>query len=303
MPPDERLYPALFLCHGAGPLPLLGEPSHQPMVRAWRDHWAGLTTAHGPPRAIAVLLPRYPDSGGGPVVGASLRPALLRDYGPCGDLPPAAHHVAFAPRGNAALALRMVAALRAGGLPAARCDPQMPLPPEAFVPLSLMAGAAIVAGDIPIVPVTLPPPPTASAGRLPSSVSSGDGGGGTVATQCVRLGRALRPFRAEGVLFIGSGATVFSPACLRGERVAAATTFTASLSAAVCGEHYASGDRLLLAARVGNFAGYAGAHTDATAAHLMPLLACVGLAGGAAGRQAAEVPLLRTTALHFVFES
>jgi len=170
-PPAPPLQPVLFVSHGAPTLALDGG--------AWaRDlgAWAG---ALREVRAILVFSAHWENPG--PVrVMASARPETLHDFG---GFPEPLYRMQYPSPGDPALAQRVVDLLQAAGV-AAEPDPDRPLDHGAWVPLR----AAFPEARIPVVQVSLPVP------RTPR--------------QLFELGRALRPLRREGVLFVASGGIV-----------------------------------------------------------------------------------------------
>jgi 4,5-DOPA dioxygenase extradiol len=163
--------PVLFLPHGGGPLPLLGDPSHTALTRFMQEIPARL----GRPRAILVISAHWECPR--PAVTAAPAPALIYDYY---GFPPESYQLRYPAPGDPHLAARVAALLGEAGI-AAEGDPERGFDHGLFVPLLLMYPQA----DIPCVQLS-----------LLSSLSP---------EQHLRLGEALQPLREEGVLILGSG--------------------------------------------------------------------------------------------------
>jgi len=78
--------PVLYLSHGGGPLPLLGEPGHARLVRFLE--W--LPTQLPRPRAIVVISAHW--EAPVPTLTSSARPPLLYDYY---GFPEASYHITY----------------------------------------------------------------------------------------------------------------------------------------------------------------------------------------------------------------
>ena len=66
--------PAYFLSHGGGPMPLLNDPSHGPII----SHWKKLSSSIVSPKAILVISAHWEESK--PTLTSAERPSLLYDY-------------------------------------------------------------------------------------------------------------------------------------------------------------------------------------------------------------------------------
>lgn len=167
---DARL-PVLYLPHGGGPLPLLGEPSHQALVQFLQ----AIPQRLGMPRAIVVISAHWET----PVISvtAGAQPPLLYDYY---GFPPESYRIQYPAQGDPALALQIVEMVQSAGF-AAEADGQRGFDHGMFVPLLLMYPQA----QIPVVQVSL------LQGLDPA--------------RHVALGKALAPLRQQGVLIVGSG--------------------------------------------------------------------------------------------------
>lgn len=165
--------PTLFLSHGGGPLPLLGDQGHAEMVACLQRIAATLTR----PAAIIVISAHWEEAV--PTITAAAHPPLLHDYS---GFPEEAYRITYPCPGDPALAAR-IGQLLAQALPAVRLDPHRGLDHGLFVPLKILFPEA----DIPCVQIS-----------LLNDLSP---------LTHLRLGRALRGLVAENLLVIGSGFT------------------------------------------------------------------------------------------------
>lgn len=165
------LMPVLFLPHGGGPMPVLGEPNHAELAAFLGAAAAGLPR----PRAIVMISAHWEETMAS--VSSAAAPAMFYDYS---GFPPESYQFQYPAPGNPALAQQLVAMLREQGI-AARLDEARGYDHGTFVPLMLMYPAA----DIPVVQVSL--------------VNSLD------PVEQIALGKAMAPLREQGVLILGSG--------------------------------------------------------------------------------------------------
>jgi aromatic ring-opening dioxygenase catalytic subunit (LigB family) len=161
----------VYLSHGGGPLPILGDDSHKAMVTFMRELPARLTR----PEAILVISAHW-EEGAAALLGATA-PAMLYDYH---GFPAEAYEIAYAAPGSPDLADRIVGSLNQNNIPA-RVDPRRGFDHGLFVPLKLMYPQA----DIPALQLSL------LRGLDPRAHLS--------------LGAGLRALMPERVLVIGSG--------------------------------------------------------------------------------------------------
>lgn len=163
--------PVLFLPHGGGPLPLLGDPAHAGLARFMADVPARL----GKPKAILVVSAHWEEPQAS--VTAAAQPELIYDYY---GFPPESYQIRYPAPGAPELAARLGELLAARNI-AVQADLSRGFDHGLFVPLKLMYPAA----DIPCIQLSL--------------LSSLD------PAEHIRLGEALAPLCDEGVLIIGSG--------------------------------------------------------------------------------------------------
>lgn len=161
----------LYISHGGGPMPLLGDPGHQALV----DYLSGLPEKIGKPSAILVVSAHWEEAV--PTITAGATPPLIYDYY---GFPEESYHIAYPCPGEPGLARQVKDVLQGAGIEA-RLDVQRGFDHGLFVPLKLMYPAA----DIPCVQLSL--------------VSSLD------AEAHLAVGRALQALDYENLLVLGSG--------------------------------------------------------------------------------------------------
>lgn len=160
-----------YLSHGAGPFPILGDPSHKAMV----DFMTRLAGRLKRPEAIVVISAHWEESVvsvlGGP------HPPLLYDYY---GFPEGAYDIEYPAPGCPDLAGRIMGWLADARIPARR-DDERGFDHGVFIPLKLMYPQA----DIPVTQISL------VHGFEPEVH--------------IDLGKALHPLLSENVLVLGSG--------------------------------------------------------------------------------------------------
>jgi len=248
LPPSPVRARSLFLSHGGGPLPLMGDPGHEKMVACLRR----IADRIERPDAIVVASAQREE----PVVAVShaAHPQLYYDYG---GFPEETYHLSYPALGAPDLAERIAGALHAKGLQA-RLDDVRGLDHGTFVPLMLMYPQA----DVPIVQVSL--------------LDSLD------PDQHIRFGKALSGLCGGGTLLIGSGFSFHNMRAF-GQPDTAETRALNERFEAWLAQTCSDGD-LDEAARHDRLVAWA----DAPGArfchpreeHLLPLHVCYGAAGG-----------------------
>lgn len=165
--------PSIYIPHGGGPLPLLGEPGHDLLVQFLKI----LPERFEKPSAIIVVSAHWEEPQ--VTVQENARPRMLFDYS---NFPAAAYEFDYPVLGDPRLAQKIQWMLAEQLFTVGR-DSQRGIDHGAFVPLMLMYPDA----DIPCIEVSL--------------LSSMD------PAKHIALGRALAPLREQGVMILGSGSS------------------------------------------------------------------------------------------------
>lgn len=161
----------LFVSHGGGPLPLLGDPGHAEMVTCLQDIAGRLRT----PAAILVISAHWEENR--PTVTAGEQPPLIYDYY---GFPEASYSIQYPAAGHPALAQAVHTALTQTGIES-NMDDVRGFDHGLFVPLKILFPEA----NIPCVQLSL--------------------NGNLDAQAHVQIGEALQSLEFENLLVIGSG--------------------------------------------------------------------------------------------------
>ena len=167
----ESLAPVLFIPHGGGPLPLLGDRHHAELVGFLGD----IAPALGKPVAIVVISAHWEAEVA--TVTSGSRPPLIHDYS---GFPEEAYRIGYPVPGAPELASRIRQLLGDNGIDV-RLDAQRGFDHGLFVPLKLMYPDAV----IPCVQLSL------VRGLDPELH--------------IRIGEAISVLRESNILVIGSG--------------------------------------------------------------------------------------------------
>jgi aromatic ring-opening dioxygenase catalytic subunit (LigB family) len=168
--PEERAQ-IVYFSHGGGPLPILGDESHQAMV----DFMVQLPSQLRRPDAILVISAHWEERAA-TLLGASSPPMFYDYYG----FPDEAYDIVYPAPGSPDLAKRIAELLHKGNVPA-QIDPQRGFDHGLFIPLKLMYPEA----DIPALQLSL------LRGLNPAAH--------------IALGKTLRELMQENILVVGSG--------------------------------------------------------------------------------------------------
>lgn len=168
---SDKIMPVLFVPHGGGPMPLLGEANHRELTAFMQSVSADLPR----PKAILVITAHWEERIA--TISSAAAPGMLYDYY---GFPPDTYKFKYPAAGNPELA-QTIAGLLVGAGIESQLDPKRDFDHGTFVPLMLMYPQA----DIPVVQLSLIHNlnPTAH----------------------IALGKALAPLREQGVLILGSG--------------------------------------------------------------------------------------------------
>jgi aromatic ring-opening dioxygenase catalytic subunit (LigB family) len=167
----EQPGPVLFIPHGAGPLPLLGDKGHQAMI----DFLKRVTSSLAKPSAIVIISAHWEEDV--VTITSGENPHLIYDYG---GFPDEAYEIKYPAPGNPILANKIYNLLGKSNIEA-RLDAQRGFDHVLFVPLRIMFPSA----TIPCVQISL--------------VSTLD------PETHINIGKALTDLRKENILTIGSG--------------------------------------------------------------------------------------------------
>ncbi|KAI8593739.1 Extradiol ring-cleavage dioxygenase, class III enzyme, subunit B [Geranomyces variabilis] len=254
--------PSLFLPHGGGPMPLLGDPGHKELIK-FLETKARALIVNPRVKAIVVVTAHWETSPGF-VVSTTTKNKLLYDYG---GFPKEAYDVSFPATGSPEIAARVASVLTAAGLPITT-DSKRGWDHGVFVPLKLVLGNE---WSIPLVSLSV------CADQDPA--------------RHFAMGRALSQLRDEGIAIVGSGMSFHNFAVFRrgfalppGAKAQPENApFHEALAAACAIEN--------VDARAKAFAGWdkwAGArdsHPVNAAEHFMPLVVTAGAGGEAKGEE------------------
>lgn len=165
------LAPVLFIPHGGGPMPLLGDPGHEDLVK-FLENVSGIFPK---PSAILVISAHWEKEV--PTVTAGNETKLLYDYY---GFPPESYSITYPAPGAEEVGKKVMALLKTKRF-APVSDTERGLDHGVFVPLKIMYPNA----DIPTLQLSL------VKGLNPE--------------EHIKLGRALAPLRKKNVLILGSG--------------------------------------------------------------------------------------------------
>lgn len=163
----------LFLSHGGGPLPLLGDVGHQEMIKNLRHIAAEIKK----PSAVLVISAHWEEKI--PSITSAARPSLIYDYY---GFPQVSYEIQYPCPGEPELAEQVHLCLSEAGIES-QLDAQRGFDHGLFVPLKIMYPEA----DIPCIEVSL------VQGLDPA--------------EHIKLGEALSGIDYENLLIIGSGLT------------------------------------------------------------------------------------------------
>jgi 4,5-DOPA dioxygenase extradiol len=162
---------AMFLSHGGGPLPLLGDPAHEEMVQSLRC----VAAATERPAAIVVVSAHWEERVA--TITSAASPPIIYDYY---GFPPESYEIKYPAPGNPELATRLQSCLQDSGVKA-ELDGDRGFDHGLYIPLKIMYPEA----DIPCIQLS-----------LLDSLDPADH---------IALGEAMSGIRSDGVLVIGSG--------------------------------------------------------------------------------------------------
>lgn len=178
---ENNLTPILYLPHGGGPLPIMGECSHASMIEFLKTVPAQL----GDPKAILLISAHWEENQATITSGAA--PELIYDYS---GFPPETYRYKYPAPGAPCLAEALAELLLSKGIDS-HCSPTRGFDHGMFIPLMLMYPDA----NIPCIQLSL--------------LNSLD------PQAHIDIGKALAPLREQGVLIVGSGLSFHNMAAMR----------------------------------------------------------------------------------------
>lgn len=161
----------VYISHGGGPMPLLGDSDHEAMVQTLKE----IAAAVDKPSAILVISAHW--EARLPTVTSAANPGIIYDYG---GFPSEAYEIQYPVAGEPALANSVMKVLKENGIDTEQ-DAQRGFDHGLFVPLKIMYPEA----DIPCVQLSL--------------VHSLD------PDLHIQIGKALQSLEWDNLLVIGSG--------------------------------------------------------------------------------------------------
>lgn len=161
----------LYIPHGGGPLPLMGDPGHTRL----NEFLTAIPRVLPRPEAVVVISAHWETDI--PVVTAHEKPGLIYDYF---GFPQETYEISYPAPGHPALARKTADLITGAGIKA-RTDARRGFDHGLFIPLALMLPRA----EIPCIQISL----CADLATLSH----------------LNLGEALRPLMEENILILGSG--------------------------------------------------------------------------------------------------
>jgi len=239
---------AIFISHGGGPLPLLGDPGHREMVSCLQR----IASDYPRPEALVVVSAHWEEKI--PTITAGANPSLIYDYY---GFPDESYDIQYPCAGHPALAVDIQRLIAGSGIDS-RLDEHRGFDHGVFVPLKIMYPEA----DIPCVQVSL--------------VRTLD------PVQHVDMGQALVKLFEQNVLLIGSGFSFhnlrafFTPDTTESRELNRA--FEEWLFDTCCSREHTEAERSKLLAHWAEAPGARFCHPREE--HLLPLHVCYGAAQG-----------------------
>lgn len=240
---------ALFISHGGGPMPLLGDTGHQEMVSSLEK----IASSIPRPDALVVVSAHWEEQIATLTAGPA--PALIYDYY---GFPDEAYQIEYPCGGEPALAAEIHSMLTAAEIDA-RLDEARGFDHGLFVPLKIMYPEA----DIPCVQLSL--------------VNTLD------PSQHIAIGRALQPLSHKNILVIGSGFSFHNMKAFFAPETSESRHLNHAFEAwllDVCSSHdYSEAVRAEMLIHWSDAEGARFCHPREE--HLLPLHVCYGVAQGA----------------------
>ncbi|KAI9023984.1 Extradiol ring-cleavage dioxygenase, class III enzyme, subunit B [Hyaloraphidium curvatum] len=260
----SRRAPVLFVPHGGGPMPLMGDPGHRELIRfLTQDAPRHLKLPDGSDPAAVLVVTAHWESPT-PAISSQESPGLLFDYY---GFPEETYHYKWPAPGSPSIAKEAASLLSAAGFKPV-LDTSRGNDHGVFVPMKLV----LPEPKIPVVQVSV--------------LESFD------PEQHLAMGKALAPLRDKGIAIVGSGMSFHNMQAFRSSRFGsgsgpgrneASQAFDTALTDAVQAEPAARWQLLKDWQRLPK-ARYSHPREE----HLLPLLVCAGAAGDDAGTKVHE---------------
>lgn len=262
--------PALFLPHGGGPLPLLGDPSHAPLTRFLSTQVPKMLNQ---PKAIVLVTAHWETSN--PTISSADRHNLYFDYY---GFPAESYKYTYPAPGRPGVARQVFDLLKQSGF-SPQMDEKRGWDHGTFVPMKLVAPEA----QIPIVQLSV--------------LSSQD------PALHIKMGQALEPLRDEGVAIIGSGMSfhnmqLFFAGPRSGGKVYG-EEFDTALTEACTSDSREQREKKLV--DWANMPRARESHPVRRAEHLMPLLVVAGAGGNDKGKKIFESDMMNSRISGFLW--
>jgi aromatic ring-opening dioxygenase catalytic subunit (LigB family) len=174
---------SFFVPHGGGPMPLTGDPSHEPLIAFLTKkarQLINLDNKEERPKAIILVTAHWEERQ--PTISSGEKHDLYFDYY---GFPKEAYQYTYPAPGSPTIANKVFNLLKNAGF-SPKLDTKRGWDHGVFVPLKLLVPDA----DIPIVQLSV--------------LSSQN------AAEHIKMGKALEPLRDEGIAIIGSGMSFVS---------------------------------------------------------------------------------------------
>jgi aromatic ring-opening dioxygenase catalytic subunit (LigB family) len=239
----------IYFSHGGGPLPILGDPSHDKMIAFMKQ----LPEKINKPDAVIVVSAHWEEAL--PTIIGNEKPELFYDYY---GFPQEAYDLKYPAPGNPKLAQKAEELLKQQGI-TAKIDNERGFDHGLFIPLKMMYPKA----DIPMTQISL------IRGLNPKSH--------------ILLGKALSSLAEENILIIGSGFSFHNMSAFTWDNSntpdSQNNAFQDWLMDVCAGEYsFAEREKMLLEWKTAPNARYCHPREE----HLLPLHVCLGIAGKSA---------------------
>ncbi|OJD30810.1 extradiol ring-cleavage dioxygenase [Diplodia corticola] len=253
--------PVICVSHGGGPMPILGDPEHEKLVKSMRERVPAILRLGTPeqPRAIVLVTAHWSERN--PTISNGQEHSLLYDYY---GFPPETYQLKYDAPGAPDVANEVAEAMRAEGLKP-EFDGDRGWDHGVFIPMLLINPKA----NIPIVQMSV--------------LNSED------PVEHFRMGQALSKLRDSNVAVLGSGfpslhnlRAMFSGMTQQPSFKSRNDAWNRAVNEAVAEEEPEERRKKLEEWR--KFPGAYDMHPRGGAEHFLPLIVCAGAAGEAKGK-------------------